>query len=233
MVYAVILSGGSGIRFGNELPKQFSIVNNKTILEYSIENFEKHKLIDKIIIVSNPSFIDKTKEIISKNNFKKIHSIIAGGNTRGESSFLGLNQISKIEKTTNKIKVLIHDSVRPNTNEKIISDIIKELESYKALAPGIKTKDTIYISNKANIISNIPNKNNAYKAQTPQGFDFSTIFNAYNKLENSQKFTFPDDCSVLNFAYPNIEIKIVEGDNKNLKITFPEDLEIFKQFLKQ
>lgn len=71
MVYAIILSGGIGTRFGNQLPKQFLKINNKTILEYSIETFETHNLINKIIIVSNPNFIEETKEILAKNNYKK------------------------------------------------------------------------------------------------------------------------------------------------------------------
>ena len=233
MVYAIILSGGIGTRFGNQLPKQFLKINNKTILEYSIETFETHNLINKIIIVSNPNFVEETKEILAKNNYKKVCAIISGGNTIVESAYRGLKQINETENVKDKIKVLINDSVRPNTSNKIISEIIKGFDEFKALSPAIKTTDTIYISNATQIIKSIPNRDNIYKAQTPQGFDFNTIFNAYNKLDDSQKFAFPDDCSVLNFAYPNIEIKIVEGDNKNLKITFPEDLEVFKQLLTQ
>ncbi|HPX75490.1 MAG TPA: 2-C-methyl-D-erythritol 4-phosphate cytidylyltransferase, partial [Bacteroidales bacterium] len=145
MVYAIILSGGVGTRFGNQLPKQFLKINNKTILEYSIETFETHNLIDKIIIVSNPNFIKKTKEILAKNNYKKVCAIISGGNTRGESSYLGLKQINETENSKDKIKVLIHDSVRPNTSNKIISEIIKGFDEFKALSPAIKTTDTIYI----------------------------------------------------------------------------------------
>lgn len=231
MIYALILSGGSGTRFGNNLPKQFSTINNKSILQYSINNFNKHKLIEKIIIVSNPNFIEETNKILANNNFNKVVSIIKGGKTRGESAYLGLQEIQKNENISSDLKVLIHDSVRPNTSELLISGIINELKHFEAVSPAIQVTDTIYFSENLETISKIPQRKNIFKAQTPQAFQFATIYNSYQKIDQNIKFSLPDDCAVVNAAFPEIKIKIVEGDNNNLKITFKEDLEIFRQII--
>ncbi len=232
IVYALILSGGTGNRFGNNLPKQFADVYGKTILDYCITNFDKHEAIDKIIIVSNPEHIQRTMQIAKSTKFKKVISVIEGGNSRGESSFIGLKQIANLEKDCNNIKVLIQDAVRPNTKSKIIDNVIDELQNSKAVSVALSTTDTIYITDGYNQLISIPDRKKLYKAQTPQGFDFDLIYSAYQKLEKVNRFKQTDDCSIINRVYPEQPIYIVEGDINNIKITFTEDLDYFRQILK-
>ncbi|MDR2010818.1 MAG: 2-C-methyl-D-erythritol 4-phosphate cytidylyltransferase [Bacteroidales bacterium] len=233
LVYAIILSGGSGNRFGTELPKQFAEVHGKSILYYCINNFENHPLVDKIIVVGNPEHIQQTKQIVLNNNFKKIVSIVEGGITRGESSYIGLKEISNIEKDTNNIKVLIQDAVRPNTQTHIISEVIEKLDSYNAVTIAVPVTDTIYIADSGSSIQSIPDRNKIYKAQTPQGFNYNIITSAYEQLEKEKKFKQSDDICVVNLNYPDEEIAILNGDNSNIKITFIDDIEYFRQILKQ
>lgn len=231
-VYALLLSGGSGARFGNDTPKQFAGVYGKTILDYCLNNFNSHPQINKIVVVSNSEHILRTKQIALNEKFPKVCSIIEGGSSRGESSFIGLKEIAKLTGGKAGIKVLIQDAVRPNTSKLIISEVIKELTKFNAVTVAIPTTDTTYISSKEGILDSIPNRSTIYKAQTPQGFDLSILIDAYEKLAKNQRFKQTDDCSIINIVFPDETIKIVTGDNNNIKITFSEDLEYFKQVLK-
>jgi len=232
IVYALILSGGSGNRFGNEMPKQFADVYGKTILDYCISSFNSHPSIDKIIIVSNPEHIQRTKQIALGGKFSKVVSVIEGGATRGESSFIGLKELSRLEKDTAGIRVLIQDAVRPNTDKSIISKVVEELNNCNSVTVAVPTTDTIYISEANSVLESIPDRNKIFKAQTPQGFLFDTVFNAYEKLEKVSRFKKTDDCSIVKLVFPEERILIVEGDVNNIKITFSEDLEYFRQILK-
>lgn len=231
-VYALILSGGSGNRFGNTMPKQFADVYGKTILDYCVSNFSNHPLISKIVVVSNTEHIQRTKQIVSGGKFPKVVSVIEGGSTRGESSFLGLNEIARIEKNTENLKVLVQDAVRPFTNKKIINDVIANLSVNNVVTVAVPTTDTIYIAGKDGTLEKIPDRSKILKAQTPQGFDFNTLLNAYEKHEKVNRFKQTDDCSIVNKVFPEEKIIIVQGDINNVKITFSEDLEYFRQILK-
>jgi ribitol-5-phosphate 2-dehydrogenase (NADP+) / D-ribitol-5-phosphate cytidylyltransferase len=231
-VYALILSGGSGARFGNDMPKQFADVYGKTILDYCLTNFNSHSQINKIIVVSNPEHIQRTKQIALGGKFAKVVSVIEGGATRGESSFLGLREILKLENKPEKAKVLIQDAVRPNTTAQLITEVVNNLENHNAATVAIPTTDTIYISDNSGMLESIPDRSKIYKAQTPQGFSLQTIAKAYESLEKVHRFKQTDDTSIFNMVFPKEIIKIVDGDNNNIKITFSEDLEFFRQILK-
>lgn len=228
---ALILSGGSGSRFENSLPKQFAEVYGKTILEYCLTNYNKHIKIHKILIVSNPNFIDRTKQIANVNKFNKIIEVIEGGKTRGESSYLGLRYLTKLYESQ-PINVLIHDAVRPNTNNDIIDSVTNQLESSKAVSVVIPATDTVYIADENNKLVAIPPRETLFQAQTPQAFDLNLIFNAYESSQKVKRFKYSDDCSILKNVFPEENISLVEGNSSNLKITFNEDLETFRQLLK-
>lgn len=232
IVYALILSGGSGSRFGNDMPKQFADVYGKTILDYCLTNFNNHPAVDKIVVVSNPEHIQRTKQISLGGKFSKVISVVEGGATRGESSFIGLKEIGRLENNTSNVKVLIQDAVRPNTDKTIISSVLQELKANRAVSVAVPTTDTIYISASDGTLDSIPDRSRLFKAQTPQGFDFDVIYGAYDKLEKVNRFKHTDDCSIVNLVFPDEQIKIIEGDIGNIKVTFFEDLEYFRQLLK-
>lgn len=229
---ALILSGGSGKRFENNLPKQFAEVYGKSILEYCISNFNKHKKIHKILIVSNTEHIDLTKQIANPAKFEKIIGVVEGGTKRGESAFKGLKYL-KTQLELKNINVLIHDAVRPNINEGLIDSIINELKNFKAVSVVMPATDTIYITDKKNRLSAIPDRSRLFMAQTPQAFDLDTIYNAYEDSPKVERFNYTDDCSMLKNIFPDMEISLIPGNQENLKITFSEDLETFRQLLQK
>ena len=213
--YAIILASGTGTRYSNETPKQFVKIAGKTVLEHTIELFEKNSLIDLIIVVITPDYREFAEEIINKNSYHKIYSLVNGGETRKESSYLGISSINEEE-----ANVIIHDCARPFLSQKIIEDCINALEKYSAVDTAIPTADTI-IKVDNNIIKEIPERRYLRRGQTPQCFKLSVIKKAHELSRDDSNFT--DDCGLI-LRYGLGDVYVVEGDNDNMKITYPSDI---------
>lgn len=170
----IILAGGEGTRFGGNMPKQFTKISGKTVIEHTLESINKNKLIDSILIVINPSFYDFMKEILLKNNYKKVKKLLKGGTSRQESSYIGLQACDN--DTEN---VLFHDAIRPFVSEKIINNTINALDTYEAVDVAIPSADTLIKINDENIICDIPKRKYFMRGQTPQGFRKEIIKKAY------------------------------------------------------
>lgn len=214
--YAIILAAGSGERFGYVIPKQFVRISGKTVLEHTVEFFEEIHEIDEIIVVISPEYHLFFEEISKKNKYKKVTKILDGGNTRKESSYIGISSIKDSE-----ANVIIHDGVRPFLSKRIISDCIKALKTYDAVDVAIKSADTIIEVDDNKIIKTIPNRSYIYRGQTPQCFKLSTIKKAHNFAKNDENFT--DDCGLI-LKYKLGKVYVVEGEQKNIKITYLEDI---------
>ncbi len=215
---AIILSGGTGSRFKSKTPKQFLKIGENSIIEMSVYKFINSKRFKKIIIVSHKSYVEKTKELFNKN---KTIVVIEGGTSRQKSVFNGL----KTAKIFNAKYVFIHDAVRPFFSEELIDLMLEDLSKNDGVIPAVNIYDSVR-EVKRNSYVNISRKN--LKAiQTPQGFKFSSIFNAH-KIQKSLEYT--DDSMIL---YETIKrIKIIDGQNFNFKITTKDDLDFGKKFIK-
>ena len=222
--YAIILASGTGSRFGANIPKQFVKIADKTILEHTIEIFEKSEYINEIFIVITPEYRDFAQEIILKNSYKKVTKLLNGGEIRKESSYIGINAIEDEE-----ANVLIHDCARPFVSQRIIKDCIKALEQYSAVGVAIPTSDTIVETNNG-IIKNVPPRSNLMRMQTPQGFKMSVIKKAHELSKNDKNFT--DDCGLI-VKNGLCDVYIVNGDDKNIKITYPSDISLAEKLLQE
>ncbi|MBO4699354.1 2-C-methyl-D-erythritol 4-phosphate cytidylyltransferase [bacterium] len=216
-VYAVILASGKGERMNCGFPKQFMEIKGKTIIERSIEAFEKNEKTDEIIIVSEPSSIERIREIVQKNGCKKVTKIVPGGAVRAESSSIGVNEI-----TEDDAKVLIHDAARPFVSQRIIDDCISALDSSDAVHTAIKATDTIIEAENGKMAATT-DRSRMMQVQTPQGFMASVIKKAHANAKKEGFAGATDDCGIV-FRYKLSDIRIVEGDRTNIKITYPEDI---------
>lgn len=219
----VILAGGTGSRFGSNIPKQFLKLGDKTILEITTSVYEKNPNIEEIIIVSNPDFLDMVQKIVKESNFKKVTKVIPGGRSRQESSWKAIEYFDD----KNVKNILFHDAVRPFLSQRIINDIVIALEKYQAVDVAIPSADTLIKVNNKKIITEIPKRSDFMRGQTPQGFDFITIKKAHKKAieENGDGVTC--DCGLVS-KYKLSDVYVVDGEEYNIKITVPEDLEIAK-----
>lgn len=219
--YAIILSAGIGARFGSDLPKQFIRIAGKSILEHTIELFEKSKLIDEIFIVITPQYRVLCENILLNNHYAKITKILNGGQSRKESTQIALNAIKDKE-----ANLIIHDAVRPFVSEKILQDCINALSIFNAVDVAIQSPDTI-IQVKDDIITAIPQRHFLRLGQTPQCFKLSTLKKAYQLAQSDDNFT--DDCGIV-AKYQLCDIFVVNGERQNIKITHKEDIFIADKF---
>ncbi len=215
-VYAIVLAGGSGERFGNEVPKQFKKVAGKTVIEHTLSIFDEDQLIDEIFVVVNPNFRYLMEEIVLRNSYKKVSKILSGGNTRQESSKIGVFSIPD-----DNSYVLIHDAVRPFVTHKIIREIVASLERYESIDTCVSSPDTI-VKVDGEEIMEVPDRKKLMLGQTPQGFRTNIIKKAY-ELYEQKPFETTDDCSLI-LKYGLGKVGIVGGDRFNIKITYPEDI---------
>ena len=205
--YFVILAAGKGRRFNQNKLKQYFNHEGKLLVEHSIDKALKSKLFKKIIVVTS----NKNKKFINKYKRKKI-IFVAGGNERKDSSLNALKKIRNYKPNN----VLIHDAARPNFSIALLKNLIKHLKNNYAVVPTINPTDSIKykINNK---LINL-NRNSTYLTQTPQAFKFKKLYNL--AIRNNDLIT--DEASL--FLNNNLNIKFIKGENKNVKITFFDDL---------
>jgi 2-C-methyl-D-erythritol 4-phosphate cytidylyltransferase len=220
---AIILAGGSGRRMGNALPKQFLKVRNRTILEYTIDNFERSECIDEIAIVTHPDYVEEMQQIIASNPWKKVTKILLGGKERTDSTLSALRAY-----TDDEDRLLIHDGVRPLISPKTIENVCDALRDYDVVNLTIPAVDTI-IEVKDGVMVAAPRRDLLRHVQTPQGFKRAILAKAYENALKDPNFVATDDCGVVFKYYPETPIKIVEGETSNIKITYKEDLDFLEK----
>lgn len=218
---AVILAGGTGQRFGSELPKQFLSLAGKTVIEHSVEAFERNAGIDEIAVVMHADYLAQMQEFIDRNGWHKVRKLLPGG---PERHFSTLAAIQAYEGCS-EVNLIFHDAARPAVSQRIINEVVAALQVYSAVAVAIPATDTIFeVTDDGNRIVQIPDRNRLRCAQTPQAFHFEIIREAYRKALQDPRFTSTDDCGVLLRYCPEIPVFIVPGEISNRKLTYPEDL---------
>ena len=215
----ILLAGGTGKRFrkaNNIIPKQFIKFKSDNFIEYFLRNLDE-KIFDRIQIVVKKSAQKKYLSTLKRDFPMHQISFIDSGNTRQESSKNGIYSLHKYSPK----KVLIHDTARPLTTNKLIKRLLKNLDKHHSSAPFITSNDfVIYMSKKYKI------KNNLIKhVQTPQAFRFKSILKAHKFSKNNN---YKDDTSLVKDI--GIKTKFIKGEKTNFKITCPEDIYLFMSF---
>ena len=227
---AIILAAGSGSRMKSKVKKQFMDFLGKPLIYYALNAFQ-HSLVNDIVLVTGKDAIEYCKkEIVEKYKFTKVKAIVEGGSERYESVYNGLKEV-------NSDYVLIHDGARAFVDEKIIRTSMLGAKKYKACVVGMPVKDTIRVVDHELYSAATPKRSTLWQVQTPQCFAFPIIYKAYTSIiqDEEEGWTIPvvtDDAMVLSYATDH-EVKMVEADYRNIKITTPEDLLIAKVFLSE
>lgn len=216
---AIILAGGSGSRFGRDLPKQFLKVAGKKVIEHTIDVFEHNELIDEIAVVTRPEFISDIEQMVVNNHYAKVRKILQGGKERYHSSLSAINAY-----TNDEDNLIFHDAVRPLVNDRIIDDCVKALKHYDAVDVAIPVADTIIQVDDKDCISAIPTRSLLRSGQTPQCFKRGVIDKAYQIALQDPNFVTTDDCGVVRKYLPDTPVFVVKGEVFNMKITYKEDL---------
>ena len=218
--YAIIVGGGSGTRMQNTIAKQFLLLKGQPVLMHTITAFASSSFHPEIIIVLNPSLQQYWKDLCTTYNFNIPHLLIDGGEQRFHSVRNGLMAIKE------EGIVAIHDAVRPLVSMNLIEKTYQIAETQRNAVTCIKPTDSIR-KLKSATESVIVNRDEFVLIQTPQTFEINQLRTAYQQGYQS-KFT--DDASVVEEA--GFNINLIEGERNNIKITYPEDLELANLLIK-
>lgn len=218
---AVIVAAGSASRMGG-IDKVVAELGGEPMIVRTVRAFQESDLITEIVIVTREDLIVPIQELCREMD--KVVLVTAGGKTRQESVQRGLNGLSA------KVKLAaIHDGARPLVSGAVIERAVRAAHSYGAAAPAIPVKDTIKIA-VGGVVESTPDRSRLFAVQTPQVFDFDLLRGALKKAEQ-EKAQVTDDCSAVERM--GMSVKLVEGDERNLKVTTPIDLTIAEMLLEE
>jgi 2-C-methyl-D-erythritol 4-phosphate cytidylyltransferase/2-C-methyl-D-erythritol 2,4-cyclodiphosphate synthase len=210
----VIVAGGSGNRFGSEIPKQYNLLDNKPILQWTVEQFLDHPQITDVIVVIGEG--DQGRYTNCIKNHPKLHTPVIGGTTRQLSVFKGLKALETLAPT----HVLVHDGARPFASHTLIDQVIEGLKSVGGCIPALPVHETVKRTTKDRVIEATIQREQLWLAQTPQGFDYQLLVKAHETFQHEDYFT--DDASL--FEALGLPVTICPGEVANIKITYKEDL---------
>ncbi len=227
MNVALIFAGGAGVRMNSKAkPKQFLELHGKEIIIYTLEIFENHPEIDRILVVCIDDWIDYLNKLIKKYNLSKVVNVISGGKNTQESQYKGLKEISKWPDTDEKTVVLIHDGVRPLVDNETISKNIASVKMHGSaitVTPAIET--VIYVDGKE-YMNEVVDRKKCRMAKAPQSFLLNNILAVHEKAIREGKLDFIDAaCLMQNYGY---RLRTVDGNVENIKITTPTDFYLFR-----
>lgn len=220
MNVGVILAGGVGSRSGLSTPKQLYKVAGKTVLEHTVDVFERHSGIDEIAIVINATLQRDVEGLILKNKWKKVKKVLLGGQERYDSSRAAIRAYADFP----DCNMVFHDAVRPLLSTRIIDDILEALKEYNAVDVAVPATDTIIsVDDSGKLIRTIPDRRMLRRGQTPQAFKQKVISEAYEIALKDPSFVSSDDCGTVVRYLPNEQVYVVAGEEINMKLTHKED----------
>ena len=218
---AVIVAAGNASRMGG-IDKVMAELKGEPMILRTVRTFQNCDAISEIVIVTRPDLIMPISDLC--RGMEKVKVVVAGGKSRQESVGLGLNALSKAVKLA-----AIHDGARPLISWQVIDRVVRAAHTHSAAAPAIPVKDTIKVA-EGGVVKYTPDRATLFAVQTPQVFDFDLLRGALKKAEQDGSQV-TDDCSAVELM--GMTVKIVEGDERNIKVTTPMDLMIAEMLLEE
>lgn len=229
MNIAIIFAGGSGVRMGAGVPKQFLEINGKPILIHTLQLFQEHEEIDKIYLAMSPDYIRYTEQLVLDYRIDKMAAIVEGGETAQDSIFHALCKAQ--EENPGDSVVLVHDGVRPFVEYGVISDNIESVKQYGSAITCTSCFETIMISKDGETVDHLPLRKESYSAQAPQSFYLKDIIAAHEAIRATETRyeNMVDACTI--YRALGKQPHIVVGNRGNIKVTTPEDVYMFRALL--
>jgi 2-C-methyl-D-erythritol 4-phosphate cytidylyltransferase len=226
---AVVLAGGTGRRFGGGLPKQLQLLAGQPLVAHSIAAFQAAPGVDAILLVMAAGFAEQARDQLGDGRYAKLIGIIEGGTARADSARRAIAALGSAE-----CNVLLHDAARPLVDQRIIADCVAALGTSLAVGVVVPSPDTIVVVSDS-VMTGMPSRASLRRCQTPQGFRLSVLRRAHELALADSGFTdaaATDDCSVVLRYLPDVAIPVVPGSERNIKITYPTDLDVAEALLR-
>lgn len=229
MNIAIILAGGTGQRMHQEIPKQFINVNDKPLIIYTLEAFQKHPQIDSILVVCIDGWHDILKAYARQNHISKLKWVISGGSTGQESIRNGVFALENECKEDDI--VVIHDGIRPLVDENVLSDVIVKCGIYGNAVTSLPYNEQIFVKKDEETTEQYIPRETLRRVSTPQAYKYGTLLRSYKRA-------FEEKIGIYGSSYTNTmmtdlgeTLHFAAGSDKNIKITTQDDLELFKALL--
>ncbi len=214
MIGLILAAAGSGTRFGGAAPKQFQSIDGKAVYLHSLEKLAAH--CERVALVVPAGWEERARSDLARHPVRDRTVIATGGETRQDSVHAGLRRLGRVE------TVLVHDAVRPWLSDELIRRVLEGVARAGACIPGLPISETVKRVNVEGHIVETLERRELRLAQTPQGFDFGLLKTALEKAME-QGYTGTDEAALVERL--GKRVLVVEGDPKNIKITWPRDLE--------
>jgi 2-C-methyl-D-erythritol 4-phosphate cytidylyltransferase len=231
---AVVLGGGTGQRIGAPLPKQLLKLGGRTLLEHCVAAFERAPGVDEILVVMADEYVETARAMLAGGGYRKVTAVIPGGVARSDSTRVALAaiaaSISGASGDPADCGVLLHDAARPLVDQRIIADCVAALGVHEAAGVAVPASDTIVITDNG-VMHSMPRRETLWRCQTPQCFRLPVIARAHELAAADPDFAPTDDCGVVLRYLPEVGVHIVRGSERNLKVTYPQDLAVAEALL--
>lgn len=218
---AVIVAAGSASRMGG-IDKVMAQLHGEPMIVHSVRTMQACDAVSEIVVVTREDLVLPISNLCA--DFSKVRAVVKGGNSRPESVESGLRAVSG-----EAVLVAIHDGARPLATVQMVDRVIRAAHTYHAAAPAVPVKDTIKVVQGA-VVKATPERKTLFAVQTPQVFDFDLLRGALKKAADDQA-EITDDCSAVERI--GMTVKIVEGDERNIKVTTPMDLKIAELLMEE
>lgn len=226
---AIVLAAGNGSRMHTDVKKQYINICGRPVLYYCLDVFQR-SFIDEIILVTAKEDMEFCKEeIVQRYGFSKVRCVVSGGKERYNSVMNGLRMIDSCD------YVYIHDGARPFVDEQMLERLQQNVEEFKTAVAAVASNDTVKVVDSENFVISTPNRKTIWLIQTPQVFEYGLLCEAYERMYSRMQnieiegIAITDDAMVVENC-TNVNVKLVEGSYKNIKLTTPEDLLIAEAF---
>ena len=227
---AVVLGGGTGQRIGAALPKQLLRLGGRTLLEHCVAAFEQAPGVDEILVVMAGDYVVQVRAMLADGGYRKVTGVIPGGVARPDSTRVALAAIAAVAGDPAGCGVLLHDAARPLVDQRIIADCVAALGVHEAAGVAVPASDTMVITDDG-VMRSMPRRETLWRCQTPQCFRLPVIARAHELAAADPDFAPTDDCGVVLRYLPGVDVHIVQGSERNLKITYPHDLAVAEALL--
>ncbi|TQN30378.1 2-C-methyl-D-erythritol 4-phosphate cytidylyltransferase [Haloactinospora alba] len=232
---AAVLAGGVGARVGGTEPKQFLPLGGRTVLERAVSAFDGEPGVDEVLVLTVEEHLSRTERLVAEAGLNKVSAVLTGGATRTATSLAVLDALRGRPGTE---RILLHDAARPLVSGRTVRRCLEALDHAGAVGTAVPATDTVVRvepsgSGTGEVIREVVPRSALRRMQTPQGFRLEVLRRAYDLALADPGFTATDDCGVVLDYTPEHEVRIVEGEDTNLKITNPGDLEIAETLLRR
>ena len=251
---AVVLGGGVGQRLGAGMPKQLLALGGKTLVERCVAAFDQAPGIDEVLVVMARGYTEQVEAMLADAGYRKVTAVIEGGVTRPDSTRAALAAIAAGHPGATAgtgpaasagpeasagaaagaaladCGVLLHDAARPLVDQRIIADCVAALRDHDAAGVAVPASDTMVVTENG-VMHSVPPRETLFRCQTPQCFRLSVITRAHQLAAADPAFAPTDDCGVVLRYLPAVDVHIVPGSERNIKITYPQDLAVAEALL--